>query len=91
MPGEPSPHKRAGLGGTVARKPSVPTGFDWVSAAIGAMQRALAALAEGGMPRGDMTSFADLRALLGFEAYDAEAERYAAARERSRLQNCGSD
>jgi 2-methylisocitrate lyase-like PEP mutase family enzyme len=50
-----------------------------LSAAIGAMQRALAALAGGEMPRDEMPRFAELRALLGFEAYDAEAERYAAA------------
>lgn len=48
-----------------------------LSAAIGAMQGALAALAAGQMPEDGMPPFAEVRALLGFDAYDAEAERYA--------------
>lgn len=49
-----------------------------LSAAVGAMQRALAELATGQMPRDGLPGFADLRGLLGFDAYDAESQRYAA-------------
>jgi 2-methylisocitrate lyase-like PEP mutase family enzyme len=48
-----------------------------LSAAVGAMQRALADLAAGEMPVDGLPSFQELRALLGFDAYDAEAQRYA--------------
>jgi 2-methylisocitrate lyase-like PEP mutase family enzyme len=48
-----------------------------LAASIGAMQRALADLASGDMPRAGVPDFAELRALLGFDAYDGEAERYA--------------
>jgi 2-methylisocitrate lyase-like PEP mutase family enzyme len=48
-----------------------------LSASIGAMQRALADLAAGRMPREGVPGFGEVRTLLGFDAYDAEAERYA--------------
>lgn len=48
-----------------------------LSASIGAMQRALAGLAAGEMPREGVPDFGEMRTLLGFDAYDAEAERYA--------------
>ncbi len=47
-----------------------------LSAALGAMTEALAALKSGRPPDGLM-AFADLRRLVGFEAYDREAARYA--------------
>lgn len=46
-----------------------------LNASIVAMQGALASLARGETPPGLM-SFAELRALLGFDAYDREAARY---------------
>jgi 2-methylisocitrate lyase-like PEP mutase family enzyme len=79
-----SPGRLQELGFAMAAFPLV-----LLSAAIGAMQRALASLAGGEMPRDEMPGFADLRALLGFEAYDAEAARYAAASERDRAKTCG--
>lgn len=50
-----------------------------LSAAIGAMQSALAGLAAGEMPRHGMPSFAEIRSLVGFNSYDAEAKRYSGA------------
>jgi len=47
-----------------------------LSAAARAMQDALAALAAGESPR-DRIAFAELRELVGFDAYDAELSRYA--------------
>jgi 2-methylisocitrate lyase-like PEP mutase family enzyme len=47
-----------------------------LSAAVSAMQRALGALARGAPAEG-LLSFADLRRVVGFEAYYAEEERYA--------------
>jgi 2-methylisocitrate lyase-like PEP mutase family enzyme len=46
-------------------------------ASVYAMQQALAGLREG-RPLEQRLSFAALRELLGFDAYDAEAARYAA-------------
>lgn len=48
-----------------------------LSAVIGAMQRTLQALAAGGVPEEGTPGFAETRALLGFDDYDAEAGRYA--------------
>ncbi len=48
-----------------------------LSAAVRAMQDALAALGAGRTPE-RMTSFDDLKRIVGFEAYYAEEERYAA-------------
>jgi 2-methylisocitrate lyase-like PEP mutase family enzyme len=48
-----------------------------LSVAARAMQEALAALREGRAPEGRL-SFAELRSLVGFDAYDALARRYAA-------------
>ncbi len=48
-----------------------------LSAVIGAMQRTLQALATGGVPEEGTPGFAETRALLGFDDYDAEAGRYA--------------
>lgn len=48
-----------------------------LNASITAMQRALAELKRGDNPTG-LQSFAELRAVVGFDAYDAEAERYRA-------------
>jgi len=47
-----------------------------LSAAVRAMQDALAALAAGESPR-ERIAFAELRELVGFDAYDAELSRYA--------------
>jgi 2-methylisocitrate lyase-like PEP mutase family enzyme len=47
-----------------------------LAAALGAMRDGLAALKAGGPPDGLM-DFAELRRLVGFEAYDREAARYA--------------
>jgi 2-methylisocitrate lyase-like PEP mutase family enzyme len=47
-----------------------------LNAAIGAMRDALAALARGQTPRG-LLPFDELRRVVGFDAYDAEAARYA--------------
>jgi 2-methylisocitrate lyase-like PEP mutase family enzyme len=47
-----------------------------LSAAIFAMRTALAHLARGETPR-ELLSFAELRRVVGFDAYDAEADRYA--------------
>lgn len=47
-----------------------------LSAAVHAMQRALEALGSGASPDG-LLEFAELRELVGFDAYDAEAARYA--------------
>jgi 2-methylisocitrate lyase-like PEP mutase family enzyme len=47
-----------------------------LAAALGAMRDGLAALKAGGPPDGLM-DFAELRRLVGFEAYDREAVRYA--------------
>jgi 2-methylisocitrate lyase-like PEP mutase family enzyme len=74
-----SPARLQELGFAIAAYPLV-----LLSAAIGAMQRALASLSGGEMPRDDMPGFAEVRALLGFAAYDAESARYAAATERAR-------
>lgn len=79
-----SPDRLQELGFAMAAYPLV-----LLSAAIGAMQGALAALAAGEMPRQEMPDFAELRALLGFEAYDAEAERYAQPNERSGSRDFG--
>jgi 2-methylisocitrate lyase-like PEP mutase family enzyme len=46
-----------------------------LSAAIRAMQDALAALGRGETPQG-LIEFAELRALVGFDAYDAALARY---------------
>jgi len=46
-----------------------------LSAAVAAMRDALAALAEGRTPDG-LVAFDDLRELVDFDAYDAEARRY---------------
>jgi 2-methylisocitrate lyase-like PEP mutase family enzyme len=46
-----------------------------LNASIAAMQRALASLSAGETPPG-LHSFAELRRLVGFDAYDAEARRY---------------
>lgn len=50
-----------------------------LSAAIGGMQRALSTLAAGEMPRDGVPGFAEVRTLVGFDAYDAEAKRYSGA------------
>jgi 2-methylisocitrate lyase-like PEP mutase family enzyme len=52
-----------------------------LSVAARAMQDALAALHEGRAPERRL-SFAELRALVGFDAYDALARRYAPEEER---------
>jgi 2-methylisocitrate lyase-like PEP mutase family enzyme len=46
-----------------------------LNASIVAMQRALSALQKGETPA-DLLPFSELRRLVGFDAYDAEAERY---------------
>lgn len=51
-----------------------------INAAIVAMQHALASLHKGETPAGLM-SFAQLRQVVGFDSYDAEAARYAVAPE----------
>jgi len=51
-----------------------------LSAATRAMQRALEALGRGA-PAPDLVPFAELRALVGFDAYDAEQARYASEEE----------
>lgn len=50
-----------------------------LSAVIGAMQRALQALAAGEVLEEGTPGFAEMRALLGFDDYDAEAGRYASS------------
>lgn len=65
------PQRLAELGFKIAAYP-----VTLLNAAIGAMQAALQHLAQGQPPPGLM-SFAALRALVGFDAYDAEAIRYA--------------
>lgn len=47
-----------------------------VNSAVAAMQQALTALARGETPKG-LLPFAELRRVVGFDAYDAEARRYA--------------
>jgi 2-methylisocitrate lyase-like PEP mutase family enzyme len=65
------PPRLAELGYKIAAYP-----LTLLSASVRAMQAALAALAEGRTPEG-LTGFDALRELLGFDAYDAERERYA--------------
>lgn len=52
-----------------------------LSSAVHAMRDALASLKRGGTPE-RMLSFEELRNLVGFDAYDSEAARYAPARSR---------
>lgn len=47
-----------------------------LSAAVGAMRAALAHLVAGRRPDDGLVAFADLRDILGFDAYDVEAARY---------------
>ncbi len=65
------PQKLADMGFKIAAYP-----VTLINAAMVAMQQALAALAAGQTPAG-MLSFAQLRQTVGFDAYDAEAVRYA--------------
>ena len=67
------PDALEGLGFRIAAYP-----LALLSAATRAMQRALVALARGERPE-DTVGFAELRELVGFDAYDAELRRYAAA------------
>ena len=48
-----------------------------LSAAVAAMQAALEDLAAGRHPQRGLVGFEELRRIVGFDAYDAEAERYA--------------
>lgn len=48
-----------------------------LSAAVGAMQAALADLAQGRHPAPGPVGFDELRSIVGFDAYDREAARYA--------------
>jgi hypothetical protein len=52
-----------------------------LSVAARAMQDALVALRDGRTPERRL-SFAELRSLVGFDAYDAEARRYAREEDR---------
>jgi len=45
---------------------------------VSAMRASLAELAAGRNPRDGQVAFADLRRILGFDAYDVEAARYSA-------------
>ena len=64
------PARLAALGYRIAAYP-----LTLLSAAARAMQDALAALARGETPA-RLLEFAELRALVGFDAYDAALERY---------------
>ena len=66
------PRQLQALGFAMAAYPLV-----LLSAVVGAMQRALARLATGEMPHDGLPGFDELRALLGFDAYDTEAQHYA--------------
>jgi len=67
------PERLAALGFKLAAHP-----LTLLHAAVAAMQEALDGL-RAGRPRGRRLSFAALRTLLGFDAYDAESRRYACA------------
>jgi 2-methylisocitrate lyase-like PEP mutase family enzyme len=66
------PARLAALGYRIAAHP-----LTLLSAAARAMQEALASLARGETPP-RLLEFAELRALVGFDAYDAALERYSA-------------
>jgi len=66
-----APDRLEALGYRIAAYP-----LTLLSAATRAMQEALAALARGETPEGLLT-FAELREIVGFDGYDAEARRYA--------------
>ncbi len=66
------PEKLEALGYAIAAYP-----LTLLSSAVHAMQDALAALGAG-RPADGVLPFATLREIVGFDAYDAESERYAA-------------
>jgi 2-methylisocitrate lyase-like PEP mutase family enzyme len=66
-----APRVLAAIGYRIAAYP-----LTLLSSATAAMQRALEALGRG-EPAPDVLPFAELRAVVGFDAYDAERERYA--------------
>lgn len=66
-----SPDRLRALGFAMAAYPLL-----LLAASIGAMQRVLAGLAAGEVPQKGSPSFDELRALLGFNTYDSESERY---------------
>ena len=68
-----SPVRLAELGYTLVAYP-----LTLLAASVQAMQAAAADLAAGIDPSPRLASFADLRRLVGFDAYDAESERYRA-------------
>lgn len=69
------PHRLEQIGYAIAAYP-----LTLLSAAVKAMNRALADLSAGRDPTPYLTDFATLRRVVGFDAYDVEAERYAIAR-----------
>jgi 2-methylisocitrate lyase-like PEP mutase family enzyme len=69
-----SPARLGELGYTLIAYP-----LTLLTAAVRAMQSALADLAAGGDPSPRLVPFADLRRLVGFDIYDEESARYRAA------------
>lgn len=67
-----APARLAELGFTLVAYP-----LTLLSASIAAMHRALADLSAGRDPHGAAVDFAELRRIVGFDAYDSEAARYA--------------